>query len=102
VPGMPATTREKQTNNPLQRSGILMSTHTTTMTSIRHSVARRRVARRDRRRLERELASYRSPSERRELDAIIGRHTADETRTVEAILHRQAEKGTTRGCTLQR
>ena len=79
-----------------------MSTHTMTMSSIRHGVARRRVARRDRRRLERELASYRSPSERRELDAIIGRHTADETKAVEAILHRQAETRTTRGCTMKR
>ena len=79
-----------------------MSTSTRTMSSIRHSVARRRVDRRDRRRIERELASYRSPSERRELDAIIGRHTAVEARAVEAILHRQAETSTTRGCATKR
>ena len=79
-----------------------MSTHHMTITTIRRTVARRRVERREWRRLQRELASYRSPAERRELDAILGRHTAEETRHVEAILHRQAERTHAHGCSSKR
>ncbi len=79
-----------------------MSSHHRTMTSIRRTVARRRVERREWRRLQNELASYRSPAERRELDAILGRHTAEEARHVEAILHRQAEHTHAHGCSMTR
>lgn len=58
----------------------------TTVTSLRSSIAQRRVARLQRRRLTRELASYRTPAERLELDLILGRHTADEVAEVQAIL----------------
>lgn len=58
----------------------------TTVTSLRSSIAQRRVARLRRRRLTRELASYRTPAERLELDLILGRHTADEVAEVQAIL----------------
>ena len=49
----------------------------TTVTSLRTSLAQRRVARAKRRGLERELASYRTPAERLELDLMLGRHSAE-------------------------
>jgi hypothetical protein len=57
-------------------------------------VARREIqrrARRERRRVEHELASYATPAERRELDAILGRHSAEQVRDIEKILGAQAE-----------
>jgi hypothetical protein len=68
-----------------------MSTYTRAISSIRNTVKENRAARHHRLRLERELAAYSSPDERRELDAILGRHTAEEARDVEAILLKQAE-----------
>jgi hypothetical protein len=62
----------------------------TTVTSLRSSLAQRRVARTKRRRLAWELASYRTPAERLELDLMLGRHTAEETAEIEAILNKQA------------
>jgi hypothetical protein len=61
----------------------------TTVTSLRTSLARRRVARAKNRRLERELASYRTPAERLELDLMLGRHSAEETAEIDAILIKQ-------------
>jgi hypothetical protein len=61
----------------------------TTVTSLRTSLARHRVARTERRRLESELASYRTGAERLELDLILGRHSAEETAEIDAILSRQ-------------
>ena len=49
----------------------------------------RGAARRERLRLARELAAYRTPAERLELDIILGRHTAEETRQIEEILRDQ-------------
>lgn len=69
-----------------------MSTRPTGLSALRRTVATRRAARRNRLRVERELAEYSSPSERRELDAILSRHTAEETRAVEVILHGQAQR----------
>ncbi len=62
----------------------------TTVTSLRTSVAQRRAARTKRRRLASELASYRTPAERLELDLILGRHSTEETAEIEAILNQQA------------
>ncbi len=62
----------------------------TTVPSLRASLAQRRVARTKRRRLVRELASYRTPSERMELNLILARHSEEETAEVEAILTQQA------------
>ena len=42
-----------------------------------------------RRRLARELSCYRTPAERLELSLILGRHSAEETAEVDAILSRQ-------------
>jgi hypothetical protein len=59
-------------------------------TSLRASLAQRRVARTTRRRVARELASYRTPAERLELDLVLGRHSAEETAEIDAILNKQA------------
>ena len=63
--------------------------HFTTMTSLRSSLTRRRAAGAARRRLARELSCYRTPAERLELDLILGRHSAEETAEIDAILNRQ-------------
>ena len=62
----------------------------TTVTSLRSSLAQRRVARTRRRRLAWELASYRTPAERLELDLMLGRHSAEETAEIQAILNKQS------------
>ncbi len=62
----------------------------TTVTALRTSLAQRRVARTKRRRLARELASYRTPAERLELDLILGRHATEERAEIDAILSEQA------------
>jgi hypothetical protein len=62
----------------------------TTVTSLRTSVAQRRADRTRRRRIAHELASYRTPAERLELDLILGRHSAEETAEIDGILSRQA------------
>jgi hypothetical protein len=64
-------------------------TSTSTVTTLRDALAARRAQRQARRRLERELASYSSPAERLELEAMIDRHSPEETREVRDILARQ-------------
>jgi hypothetical protein len=73
-----------------------MNDRSRSLSSIRRTVARRRAARSDRQRLERELAAYRSPTDRRELDAILSRHTPEQTHGVETILIHQAERSAAR------
>jgi hypothetical protein len=63
---------------------------TSPFTALRTALAIRRSAREGRRQLERELASYDTPAARAELDAILGRYSADETHEVQAILSQQA------------
>jgi hypothetical protein len=46
----------------------------------------RRFDRARRRRLAAELAEYRTPAERLELDLILGRHSAEEIREIEELL----------------
>ncbi|SDS27152.1 hypothetical protein [Actinoplanes derwentensis] len=53
-------------------------------TTISHRIAERRAHRR----LSDELAEFRTAAERTELDLMLGRHTAEETREVHAILTR--------------
>jgi hypothetical protein len=67
-----------------------MSPVTTTLTTLRSTLADRRSAHRARTQLERELAGYDTPSARRELDAILARHTAEEIAPIEKILSRQS------------
>lgn len=56
---------------------------------MRASFDQHRVARTKRRRMVRELASYRTPAERLELDLVLGRHSEEETAEIEAILNQQ-------------
>jgi hypothetical protein len=65
----------------------------TTFITMGETVARRRAMRAEQRRLERELAEYRSPAERHELDAILARHTAEEIAPIERIVLRQSRPG---------
>jgi hypothetical protein len=67
-----------------------MTHQKSTLTMLRDNLAMRRVERRERMRLERELAAYSSPADRLELDAIISRHTPEQTRVIEAIIARRA------------
>ncbi|MEV6343611.1 hypothetical protein [Actinoplanes sp. NPDC051851] len=56
---------------------------------IRRTITTHLAERREHRRLADELAAFRTAAERTELDLIVGRHTAEETREIEAILSRQ-------------
>ncbi|MBT0772120.1 hypothetical protein KIH74_24465 [Kineosporia sp. J2-2] len=60
------------------------------ITNLRHQLAERRIVRQRSRRLAEELASYSTPAERQELDAILGRHTDAEIAELESVLNRQA------------
>jgi maltooligosyltrehalose synthase len=55
----------------------------------RAALADRRTERVAHRQLAAELAAFQSPSERAELDHLIARHSAEETREIRAILNRQ-------------
>jgi hypothetical protein len=52
-------------------------------------VRSRREAHQQHQTLARELAAFTTPSERLELDEIMARHTADETRLVQQLLRQQ-------------
>lgn len=67
-----------------------MSPVTSTIATLRSTLSHRRSAHLARTQLERELASYDTPSSRRELDAILARHTAEEIEQIERILNRQS------------
>lgn len=56
---------------------------------VRAVVAGRVEARRARRRLAREIAAYRTPAERLELDLILGRHTEEQIAEIDEILREQ-------------
>ncbi len=62
----------------------------TTASRVRNAVTSRVEARRARRTLAQEIAAYRTPAERLELDLILGRYTAEETREIDEILRSQA------------
>jgi hypothetical protein len=74
-----------------------MSSIVSTANNLRSNLAHRRSIRRQQLQLERELASYSSPSDRVELDAMLTRHTAEEIAAIERILNRQAINSVTRG-----
>ncbi len=61
----------------------------TRIREVRTVLANRRTERVARRRLSEELAAYQTPSERAELDQMIGRYSADETLEIREILNRQ-------------
>jgi hypothetical protein len=59
-----------------------------TIASLRSQLAARRVVRQRSRQLEQELASYNTPAQRLELDAILSRHTESEIAELDAIRSR--------------
>ena len=61
-----------------------------TIQAIRDEFATRRAARRGRLNLERQLAAYDTPAARLEIETIVARHDAEESREVRDILNRQA------------
>ena len=61
----------------------------TRIRQVRSTLANRRTERTAYRQLSRELASFQTPAERAELDHLIGRHSAEETREIREILTRQ-------------
>lgn len=61
----------------------------TATTGLRDALAEHRSTRTNRRRLERELASFVTPAQRRELDAMLARHRSSETREIRRILDAQ-------------
>ena len=61
-----------------------------TISNLRTLLAERKLVRQRGRRLEAELASYSTPAERLELDAILSRHTAEEIAELESMLSRSA------------
>jgi hypothetical protein len=70
----------------LQRAKEIMST----LQAIRTELATRRAARRERLKLEHELAAFDTPAARLEIETIVARHDPEETRQIRAILKRQA------------
>ena len=69
----------------------------TRIRSLRTELAHRRTERIARRRLSAELAAFQSPSERAELDQMLGRYTAEQTREIRAILNQQDYERQRRG-----
>ncbi len=63
---------------------------TGTISALRDTFTERRAQRLERARIQRELAAYTSPADRAELGAILSRHTAEETRELQAMLAAQA------------
>jgi hypothetical protein len=61
----------------------------TKLRDVRTALANRRTMRVAHRQLSEELASFRTTAERAELDELISRHSAEETRQIRAILYRQ-------------
>jgi hypothetical protein len=61
----------------------------TTIRDLKSTLANRRTERIERRRLSEELAAFQTPAERAELDEMLGRYSAEDTRLIREILDRQ-------------
>jgi len=70
-----------------------MSTTRSAVTTLRAKTARQLAARSERRRLEHDLAEYRSEAERQDLYAMLARHTAEEVAPIQRILSRRSRPG---------
>lgn len=70
-----------------------MSVIRSAVTTLRTSTAQHRAERTALRRLEHELAEYRTDAERRDLYAILARHSAEQVAPVDRILVRQSRRG---------
>jgi hypothetical protein len=57
---------------------------------LREALRADREGRAKQRRLERELAAFATPNDRLEIEEIVSRYSADETRQIRRILDRQA------------
>jgi len=66
----------------------------------RATLADRRTERTAYRQLSAELAAFQTPAERTELDQLLARHSAEETRDIRAILNRQDYERTRRAMVL--
>lgn len=67
-----------------------MPTQARKLSNVRTRLRERRAAHLRRLRLERELAVYNTPADRLELDAILSRHTEEQTSEIDTILVKQA------------
>lgn len=67
-----------------------MKTPARKLSTVRNRLRERHAAHLRQLRLERELAVYDTPADRIELDAILSRHTAEQTREIDTILVKQA------------
>jgi hypothetical protein len=65
-----------------------MNSLTTRLRLLRQAFATDQEGRAERHRLERELAGYSTPTERLEIETIVGRYSVDEARDVQRILDR--------------
>lgn len=70
-----------------------MSDNRLTLAALRTAAARYRSDLRAHKQLEREIAEYRSASERQDLYALLSRHTAEEIAPIERIIYRHAAAG---------
>jgi hypothetical protein len=61
----------------------------TKIRDARTALANRRTERIEHRRLAAELAAFETPAERTELDVVLGRYSAEETREIRSILDQQ-------------
>jgi hypothetical protein len=87
----PTPSRPAKVRNALRGMRVPASLRPATRgTASRAAAGGRRAARAASTCLERELASYTSPSELKELDAILQRHTEEETADVRRILAARA------------
>ena len=60
-------------------------------TRVRTAISRHAIARQEYRQLRREMATYRTESERLDLEATLARFPAEQTSTMRTILVRQAD-----------
>ena len=70
-----------------------------TLSTVRTALATYRQARSARRVLMRELSEYRTPAERRELQAILARYPGEQSSEIGRVLERQADATKLRCCT---
>lgn len=69
-----------------------MKTPVRKLSTVRTRLREQRAVRQRQAQLEHELAMYATPSDRADLDALLSRHTPEQTREIEAILVKQAIK----------
>jgi hypothetical protein len=86
----PTPSRPAKVRNGLRGMRVPVSLRPATRGTASRAAAGRRAARAASACLERELASYTSPAELKELDAILQRHSEEETADIRRILAARA------------